>query len=134
MGKFCNHFKSLNESNWNDNFDIINVPIEGNEFLNADITETEILKYISNLNNSKAPSPKDNIINVCIKTTKHIFLPIYMYIELFHVETGFLPPSWMEGFIIPVFKNKRNSSDSNNYRPITILSCLGKRFTAVLRV
>jgi hypothetical protein len=29
-------------------------------------------------------------------------------------------------------KNKGNKNDPNNYRPITILSCLGKLFTAIL--
>ena len=31
-----------------------------------------------------------------------------------------------------IYKNKSNSSDPANYSPITILSCLGKVFTAVL--
>ena len=38
----------------------------------------------------------------------------------------------MEGTIIPLYKNKGSSLDPGNYRPITILSCLGKLFTSVL--
>ena len=34
--------------------------------------------------------------------------------------------------IKPIYKNKGDKMDPKNYRPITILSCLGKLFTAVL--
>ena len=36
------------------------------------------------------------------------------------------------GFILPIFKGKGSHTEPNNYRPITILSCLGKLFTSVL--
>ena len=36
------------------------------------------------------------------------------------------------GEIKPIFKNKGDNQEPDNYRPITILSCLGKLFTAVL--
>jgi hypothetical protein len=32
----------------------------------------------------------------------------------------------------PIYKNKGNPLDPKNFRPITILSCLGKLFTAIL--
>ena len=40
--------------------------------------------------------------------------------------------SWLNGRIRPIFKNKGDSSNPENYRPITILSCLSKLFTSVL--
>jgi hypothetical protein len=36
------------------------------------------------------------------------------------------------GSIKPIYKNKGNPLDPKNFRPITILSCLGKLFTAIL--
>ena len=36
------------------------------------------------------------------------------------------------GNIIPIYKNKGNIENPENYRPITILSCLGKLFTAII--
>ncbi|MCG8032694.1 MAG: hypothetical protein JAZ03_11025, partial [Candidatus Thiodiazotropha taylori] len=48
------------------------------------------------------------------------------------LDTGIVPSAWVEGIIIPLYKNKGDSLDANNYRPITLLSCLGKLFTAVL--
>ena len=38
----------------------------------------------------------------------------------------------MEGTIRPIYKNKGDPKLVQNYRPITILSCLGKLFTAIL--
>ena len=36
------------------------------------------------------------------------------------------------GMIKPIYKNKGSTLDPANYRPITLLSCLGKVFTAAL--
>ena len=59
-------------------------------------------------------------------------LPIYE--KLFNVvfDSGLLPNAWLEGSIRPIYKNKGDRKKVQNYRPITILSCLGKVFTAVL--
>ena len=36
------------------------------------------------------------------------------------------------GVIKPIFKQKRDTSNPENYRPITLLSCIGKLFTGVI--
>lgn len=38
----------------------------------------------------------------------------------------------VEGVIIPIYKNKGYPECPENYRPITLLSCLGKLFTSIL--
>jgi hypothetical protein len=43
-----------------------------------------------------------------------------------------LPDVWLVGDINPIYKNKGSPLDPKNFRPITILSCLGKLFTAIL--
>ena len=48
------------------------------------------------------------------------------------LDTGNIPESWLIGVIKPLYKNKGDPALPENYRPITILSCMGKLFTAML--
>ena len=59
---------------------------------------------------------------------------INIYVKLFNIvlNTAIIPESWTMGIINPIYKNKGAESDANNYRPITLLSCLGKFFTAII--
>ena len=47
------------------------------------------------------------------------------------LNSGHFPEKWTEGIIIPLHK-KGDKSDVNNYRGITLLSCLSKLFTSVV--
>ena len=47
-------------------------------------------------------------------------------------DSGKIPKQWVQGMIKPVYKNKGDKRNPKNYRPITIVSCFGKVFTAVL--
>ena len=47
-------------------------------------------------------------------------------------NTGILPDSWTLGIIKPIYKNKGNQQDPDNYRSITLISCIGKLFTAII--
>ena len=57
-----------------------------------------------------------------------------MYIALFNrvLEEGVVPESWLNGMIIPIYKCKGDRNDPDNYRGITLLSCLGKLFTSII--
>ena len=48
------------------------------------------------------------------------------------LKSGFVPYEWCVGLIVPIFKKKGSPKDANNYRGITLLSCLGKLFTACI--
>lgn len=127
------HFKSININTIEDDTPYNNSPEAEyqNETLNSRISENEITKCILSLKNGKAPGPSDNILNEYIKSTKDIFLPVYTRLFNCVLDTGYIPTSWVEGSIIPLYK-KGNPKDAHNYRPITLLSCLGKLFTSVL--
>ena len=43
-----------------------------------------------------------------------------------------MPESWTVGIIITIFKNKGDINDPDNYRGITLLSCMGKLFTMLI--
>jgi hypothetical protein len=59
---------------------------------------------------------------------------IVVYEKLFNLifESGIVPESWLIRNLIPIYKNKGDSNDPKIFLPITIVSCLGKLFTAVL--
>ena len=130
-------FKDINKQLDSDNDSCdndIHISIEDNdEVLNSPITDSEILKCIKSLKNNKACA-NDEIINEYIKSTSHIMLPLYTSFFNLIFETGTLPESWLEGIIKPIYKKKGDPLQPENYRPITILSCFGKLFTAVLNL
>ena len=134
LNEFFEHFKNinLNDIPSQDIQEDPNLSVGTNEILNAYITEQEIISCLDNLNNGKTPSPSDEITNQYIKSTKSIMVPIYTHLFNLIFESGHIPNAWLEGTIIPLYKNKGSSLDPGNYRPITILSCLGKLFTSVL--
>ena len=134
INTFYDHFQECNlpDDDSEDTFVSNNIDMStNNAFLNSPITASEIEKCISLLKSSKSPGI-DNILNEYIKSTKHILTPIYVQLFNIVLNTGIIPTAWVEGIIIPLYKNKGDALDVNNYRPITLLSCLGKLFTAIL--
>ena len=97
------------------------------------MTAAEIEKCISLLKISKFPGI-DCILNEYIKNAKHL---VYANIceQLFNTipNTGIIPTAWVEDIVIHLYKNKGDALDVNNCRKITLLSCLCKVFTAILK-
>ena len=137
LDNFLDFFKDLNSRKHtedNDSTDDIvnNVNLDNDDqFLNAPISSEEISKCISKLKNSKAPG-SDQILNEFIKYSRNQLLPLYVRIFNLILNTGIIPENWVEGLIMPIYKNKGDSMLPENYRPITLLSCMGKLFTAIL--
>ena len=130
-------FKNLNSCN--DSYDDSNENAgpeletmrEINEEINQPISNGEILLAINKIKNNKSPG-SDNILNEHIKCTTDMFLPIYTKLFNLVLDTGIVPESWALGDILPIYKNKGSIHLPENYRPITLLSCLGKLFTSVM--
>ena len=55
-----------------------------------------------------------------------------MYLFNNVLKSGEVPQEWTTGLIIPIYKNKGDTTDASNYRGITLLSCMGKLFTTIL--
>ena len=98
--------------------------------LNDPINDEEINKAIKSLKLNKS-NGVDDILNEYIISTKHIFLPVYRKLFNLILDNGIIPSDWVKGNIIPIYKSKGNKSEPANYRPITLLSCIGKVFTSV---
>lgn len=126
-------FKDLNKNKFEDNF-IIENDINSdtiNEELNGSISPDEIIKAVKKAENNKSPGD-DLIINEYIASSLGTMIDVYVYLFNLIFETGILPEVWLIGNIIPIFKNKGCTLDPKNYRPITLLSCLGKICTSIL--
>ena len=102
-----------------------------NETINCDISNDEILKCIKTLKNNKACGD-DLIINEYLKATSDLFVEVYKRLFNLIFKTGKVPESWILGTIKPFYKNKGDKNNPKNHRPITIVSCMGKLFTAIL--
>ena len=80
---------------------------------------------IRQLKNKKAPG-KDGIYNEMIhhlgSLAKQKLLDIYNH----SWNTGTFPTSWKEAIIIPILKKGQGRHSKTSYRPISLLSCLGK--------
>ena len=100
------------------------------EELDGPITMKELEGTIKELRRDKSAG-QDKILNEFIINAsfrlKMIFLVIFNNI----LQLEYFPDSWSVGNIVPVFK-KGDKGDANNYRGITVLSCIGKLFTRIL--
>ena len=116
----------------NDTQETINIDItDDDEILNSSITEGEIIKCIKSLKNNKS-SANDIIINEYIKNSTNVMIPIYVSYFNLILDTGHIPDAWLEGIVRPIYKGTGSPDEPENYRPITILSCFGKLFTAII--
>ncbi len=130
-----NHFKQISQDDDDENNEfnfeeMIHIHLD-TSVLNCLFTNDEIKKCIIKLKNGKSGGA-DEIVNEHIKSTIDIMMPVY--IKLFNkvLSTGEVPEDWLVGLIVPIFKHKGSKTECNNYRGITLLSCLGKLFTSTL--
>lgn len=107
-----------------------NMPKIDPQPLNMNIEECEVLIAIKNLKNGKATG-LDGISNEMIKYGQHILIKPLTKIFNAVLQSGLYPQTWAKGYISPIFKTG-NPLEPNNYRGITISSCIAKVFNTVL--
>jgi Reverse transcriptase (RNA-dependent DNA polymerase) len=108
--------------------------LENNEFnIEASILTSprEIKKIIKNLKNSKALG-LDNIPNILLKNLSRKALVFSTYIFNSSFKLSFFPKSWKHANVIPVPKPGKDPSNPSSYRPISLLSSIGKIFERVI--
>ena len=99
-------------------------------YLNKIITVKEVILAITNPKSGKAPG-QDRIMNEMLKvgktTLSHSLCKIF---NLVLVSEKYLN-SWCKNFLVPVFKSG-TPHNPDNYRGISIGSCVGKVYSMVL--
>ena len=98
--------------------------------LDKHITVDDIVKAVGSLKTNKA-SGIDNLLNEYFLDSVDIIGSHLCDIFNAILDSGYFPECWTKGLIIPLHK-KGSTNDVNNYRGITLVSCLSKIFTTVL--
>ena len=127
---FHEHFKKLSDTKPSVNHEQPDQP-SANPLLNDPITMKELHDFLDGSKNGKASGP-DHIKNEYLKQLPEEGLNFVLKFFNKILESGIIPEDWTIGAILPLFKNKGSPEDPSNYRGITLLSCLGKLFTAIL--
>ena len=130
------HFKNLffegsTQNDLNNINETINNEIRQKfESLNSEVAEEEVRKGIQNLKCKKSPGD-DQILNEMIKCTNKE--GIRLITKLFNtiLDLGYFPKEWNYGLLKLIHKGG-DTDDENNYRAITLNSCLGKLFCSIL--
>ena len=90
----------------------------------GEITVEETLKALDSLKPTMSAGP-DRISNRLIKGLKFIICNPFTKVANVSLETGIFPSLWKQGNVIPIHK-KESRLDPNNYRPVSLMSNLGK--------
>ena len=95
------------------------------------ITPDEVKGHIKQLRNS-SPGP-DNIHNRCLKN--YTTLLIQHLTQLFNAvgNVGYIPDMWKKANIILLLKPNKDKQHPSSYRPISLLSCLGKLLERIMK-
>ncbi len=78
----------------------------------------------------KSPGP-DGIINEMLKSGQFYLVPILNKLFNQILNSGYFPTLWKKSLITNIYK-EGSISEPNNYRGITLSSCLGKLFSLIM--
>ena len=121
----CNHEEA---ENFCENHDFNN--IDFCEDLDFSISYDEIVNAAKKLKPNKAYG-NDCLLNEYFIECIDILAPYLCDIFNAILDSGYFPDQWRDGIIIPLHK-KGDKQDVQNYRGITLLSCLSNLFTGIL--
>ena len=92
-----------------------------NEFLNMPFHEDEIMSVLRSLKSGKSAGP-DCLINAFFKMSRNSICGLFTKMFNAILKCGHIPETWSSGWIVPIYKNKGNKDDPNNYRGISLIN------------
>ncbi|KAK3106293.1 hypothetical protein FSP39_017122 [Pinctada imbricata] len=100
------------------------------EISDVDISIDEIIDQIKILDPKKAVGPDEFSHPLLKNVCNEIATPLSIIFNK-SLQLGKFPSQWKHAYVLPIFKKGEKSSPSN-YRPISLLSCIGKLFERVM--
>ena len=89
------------------------------------ITMQELIANVKEIRGRSAPG-SDGIYNKMLKNLSPEFLKLVLRLFNLCLEKGKMPVVWKSSTITMIPKGSKTASDPNNYRPISLISCLSK--------
>ncbi|CAF0779354.1 unnamed protein product, partial [Adineta ricciae] len=91
----------------------------------------EVKQHIKQLRNSS--TGPDNIHNRCLKNYSKLLVQHLTNLFNTILKQGYIPARWKEANIILLLKPKKDKQHPSSYRPISLLSCLGKLLEKIIK-
>ncbi|CAF1418063.1 unnamed protein product [Adineta ricciae] len=95
------------------------------------VSTKEVKWHIKQLRNS-ATGP-DNVHNRCLKNHTELFVQHLTALYNTILEVGYIPDIWKKAHIILLLKPNKDKRLPSSYRPISLLSCLGKLLEKIIK-
>ena len=103
----------------------INNPTANRTLTNIRISYLSVKEVLATLKPNKANGPDKISPRILIKTAEEI-APSLAIIFNFSLQTCSFPELWKLAQVTPLYKQKGDKHSPKNYRPISLLSCIGK--------
>ena len=97
----------------------------------VEITEHDVLTALRRINAFKSVGPDEIHPRILKELAKEIYKPL-THIFKTSLRTGIVPEAWKIANVVPIFK-KGSRTSPENYRPISLTSCLGKLLEKIIR-
>jgi hypothetical protein len=121
---FNQHFTQASKLD-DSNSEIPPFEVQTNSFLNnINITEQDVADQLQNLDCNKAYGPdgiSPKFLKLCVPVIVYPLTKLYKY----SMDMCYFPIIWKSANVLPLFK-KDEDYLRTNYRPVSLLSCLGK--------
>ncbi|GBN91069.1 putative RNA-directed DNA polymerase from transposon X-element [Araneus ventricosus] len=97
----------------------------------SSVTATEVIDFIKTLKPNKSPG-LDQISNRMLKNLPLKFILYLTFLMNVLMQNCYFPKCWKTAVVVPIPKPNSDLSLPQNYRPISLLSCVSKVFESVL--
>ena len=106
--------------------------LDDNHNLNQNVTVTELLNHLKKCKN-KSAAGEDEINYLIIKNLPYNVLELIANTFTLCIKLGYFPINYRKAIVIMLPKPKKDKSHVKNYRPVSLLSCLGKLLERVMK-